>query len=240
MLQIQNVGKNFGGLQALTGVSFSVGAGEFVGLIGPNGSGKTTLINCISGLYAPETGRIQLGTRTISGLSAHRIYHLGIGRTFQITKVFHRLTVLENLIIPVLTERKMGRREIDERAKHILARIQLTDMKNLPAGKLSGGQQKLLETGMVMMPEPQVLLLDEPFGGVHVELKAQLDDYLREVNTDGRTVILVSHEMTSVFQICRRLIVLDNGTLIADGTTETVRNEESVIKAYLGGGSGAA
>lgn len=237
MLEIDNVHMSFGGLRALGGVSLSVKSGDFVGLIGPNGSGKTSLINCISGLYRPDSGHIRLDNRIITNTSPHRVYHLGIGRTFQVTKVFRRLTVLENLMIPALTERKLSYQAIKDRAKDVLTEINLVGEAKLSAGMLSGGQQKLLEIGMVMITEPRVLLLDEPFGGVHPELKTQLNDYLSEINANGRTIILVSHEMTSVFQICRRLAVLDRGVLIADGSPEEIRSDERVIKAYLGGGN---
>jgi ABC-type branched-subunit amino acid transport system ATPase component len=235
MLQIEEVTKNFGGLQALSSVSIAFTAGEFVGLIGPNGSGKTTLINCISGLYRPDVGLIRFGRETISHLPPHRIYRLGIGRTFQISKVFNRLTVLENLRIPALTEGKLHRREVDARSREILTQITLAQHGHVNAENLSGGQRKLLEIGMVMMTDPEFLLLDEPFAGVHPELKTKLEDYLRQLNRDGKTIILVSHEMASVFRMCQRLVVLDHGVLITDGPPEAVRSDERVISAYLGG-----
>lgn len=235
MLQIEEVSKNFGGLQALSSVSISFGAGEFVGLIGPNGSGKTTLLNCISGLYRPDAGFIRFGQEAISHLPPHRIYRLGIGRTFQISKVFNRLTVLENLRIPALTEGRLHRREVDARSRQILKQIRLAQHGNMNAENLSGGQRKLLELGMIMMTDPEFLLLDEPFGGVHPALKTQLEDYLRQLHRDGKTIILVSHEMASVFRICQRLVVLDHGFLITDGPPEAVRSDERVISAYLGG-----
>ena len=234
-LWIEAVSKHFGGLQALSGVSVSFAAGEFAGLIGPNGSGKTTLINCISGLYRPDAGAIRFGQHTISHLSPHRIYRLGIGRTFQISKVFNRLTVLENLRIPALTEGKLPRREVDGRSREILGQTNLAQHGHVNAENLSGGQRKLLELGMIMMTDPQFLLLDEPFGGVHPELRLQLEEYLRRLNQAGKTIILVSHEMASVFRICQRLVVLDRGVLITDGAPEAVRSDERVIRAYLGG-----
>jgi ABC-type branched-subunit amino acid transport system ATPase component len=235
MLQIEEVTKHFGGLQALSGVSISFKAGEFVGLIGPNGSGKTTLINCISGLYRPDSGSIRFGHETISRLPPHGIYRLGIGRTFQISKVFNRLTVLDNLRIPALTEGKLHRQEVDGRSREILKQIKLQQHGSLNAESLSGGQKKLLELGMLMMTDPQFLLLDEPFAGVHPELKSQLEDYLCQLNRNGKTIILVSHEMSSIFRICQRLVVLDHGVLVTDGPPEAVRSDERVINAYLGG-----
>ena len=235
MLQIKNLGKNFGGLRALADVSISIQPSEFVGLIGPNGSGKTTLLNCVSGILAPDSGHIRFGDVTISKFRPHRIFSLGIGRTFQISKVFNRLSVAENLKIPALTEGKMTPAEINKQSKSILEELTLEAHGNVSAEKLSGGQKKLLEIGMIMMTDPQVLLLDEPFGGVHPELKLHLEKYLCHLNELNKTIILVSHEMTSVFRICQRLIVLDRGMLVADGSPEAVRSNPRVINAYLGG-----
>ena len=235
MLTVDQVTKNFGGLQALSSVSVSFRPGEFVGLIGPNGSGKTTLINCITGLYRPDGGAIRLGEETISHLPPHRIYRRGIGRTFQISKVFNRLSVLDNLRIPALTEGRLRRHEVQDRSREILEQIKLEHHGKTNAENLSGGQRKLLELGMIMMTDPRFLLLDEPFGGVHPELKSQLEDYLCRLNREGKTIVLVSHEMPSVFKICQRLVVLDHGVLVTDGSPEAVRSDERVINAYLGG-----
>lgn len=235
ILTVDHVTKNFGGLQALSSVSVSFRRGEFVGLIGPNGSGKTTLLNCISGLYRPDAGAVRLGEETISHLPPHRIYRRGIGRTFQISRVFNRLSVLNNLRIPALTEGRLKRHEVNDRSWEILKQINLEHHGRTNAEHLSGGQKKLLELGMIMMTDPQFLLLDEPFGGVHPELKSQLEDYLCRLNREGTTIVLVSHEMPSVFKICQRLVVLDHGVLVTDGSPEAVRSDERVINAYLGG-----
>lgn len=235
ILDIHGVTKNFGGLQALSDVSVSFKSGEFTALVGPNGSGKTTLLNCISGLYCPEVGSIRLNGKAVVGLPPHKIYRLGIGRTFQISKVFNRLTVMDNLRIPALTEGKLSGQEIRIRSLDILKQIKLDHLTQNAAENLSGGQRKLLELGMVLMTDPEILLLDEPFGGVHPELKSELEDYLCRLNRNGKTIILVSHEMPSVFKICRRLVVLDHGILLTEGTPEAVRADERVINAYLGG-----
>jgi len=235
ILDINRVTKKFGGLQALSDVSVSFTRGEFVALIGPNGSGKTTLLNCISGLYRPDTGSIRFEGSPISDLPPHRIYRLGIGRTFQISKVFNRLNVIDNLRIPALTEGKLNRQEVRRRTLEILNQIKLDHLAQSNAENLSGGQRKLLEIGMVLMTDPQILLLDEPFGGVHPELKSELEDYLCLLNHNGKTIILVSHEMPSVFKICQRFVVLDHGILLTEGSPESVRADERVINAYLGG-----
>ncbi|RJQ57096.1 MAG: ABC transporter ATP-binding protein [Desulfobacteraceae bacterium] len=235
MLSVEGVAKNFGGVKALSNVTVSFEPGEFVGLIGPNGSGKTTLLNCISGIYSPDSGAIRLGDTPISRLRPHRIFRLGIGRTFQVSKVFNRLTVLQNVSIPALTEGRIGSKAISRRALEILEAIKLDHLMDKTAESLSGGQRKLLEIGMIMMTDPRFLLLDEPFGGVHPELKNQLESYLVELHRAGKTIILVSHEIPSVFRLCQRLVVLDRGTLIIEGTPESVRADERVIHAYLGG-----
>ena len=239
MLQILGVVKNFGGLQALADVTVSFDHGEFVGLIGPNGSGKTTLLNCITGIYRPDAGTIRYGTADISGLRPHKIFQLGIGRTFQISKVFNRLSVKQNLSIPALTEGRLDRAAIDVRTRDILETIRMDHLANTSAENLSGGQKKLLEIGMIMMTDPQFLLLDEPFGGVHPELKNQLEGYLCELHRSGKTIILISHEMPSVFRICERLVVLDRGVLITQGSPDEIRSDERVINAYLGGNNEA-
>lgn len=235
MLRVSHVYKKFGGLQALDGAGIDLSAGDFVGLIGPNGSGKTTLINCITGLLKPDQGAIRFENTTITGWKPHRIFQCGIGRSFQISKVFNRLSVLQNLQVPAFTEGRLTVTRINTRAREILEDINLTDLLALPAGKLSGGQRKLLEIGMIMMTDPKLLLLDEPFGGIHPELKSRLEQYLLRLNRRGKTILLVSHEMTSVFRMCRRLVVLHQGRVIADGAPGAVRNEEKVIRAYLGG-----
>jgi branched-chain amino acid transport system ATP-binding protein len=235
MLYLEGIVKNFGGLRALSNVTVAFEQGQFIGLIGPNGSGKTTLLNCISGIYTPDEGTIRFENKVISKLKPHLIFQLGIGRTFQISKVFNRLSVLKNLRIPGLTEGRMDVKTIDKRAEEILAAIKLDHLMHEPAASLSGGQKKLLEIGMVMMIDPRFLLLDEPFGGVHPELKSQLEDYLVRLHRAGKTIILISHEMPSVFRICERLVVLDHGTLVIQGSPEVVRSDERVVNAYLGG-----
>ena len=235
MLHLEGIVKNFGGLQALADVTVSFDRGEFVGLIGPNGSGKTTLLNCITGIYRPDAGTIRFGRAVMSGLRPHKIFQLGIGRTFQISKVFNRLSVRQNLSIPALTEGRLDRKAIDDRTREILATIRMAHLMDAPAESLSGGQKKLLEIGMIMMTDPQFLLLDEPFGGVHPELKNQLEDYLCTLHRSGKTIILISHEMPSVFRICERLVVLDRGALITQGKPDSIRADERVISAYLGG-----
>ena len=238
MLYLEHVKKIFGGNEALSDVSFTINQSDFVGLIGPNGSGKTTLINCISGLLVPTSGKIRFENRSIIGLSPPKIYRMGIGRTFQISKVFGRLSVYDNLRIPSITIGKTDEREIRRKSESILSSLHLESYADVTANSLSGGQKKLLELGMIMMSEPQILLLDEPFGGVHPELKKQFENYLSQLNSSGKTIILVSHEMSTVFRICPRLVVLDRGVVVADGSPSEIQSNDRVVKAYLGGKHG--
>ena len=234
MLTVNDMHKRFGGNLVLQGASLEVDTGEFVGLIGPNGSGKTTLLNCISGMLKPERGEIVYDGDNIAGLPPHRVSLMGVGRTFQITKVFRRLTLLENLKVPALARGDKDDDALFDRAMDTLREIKLEHMATEPAMSLSGGQQKLLEVGIIMMTEPGLLLLDEPFGGVHPELKLQLEEYLKRLNQSGKTVILISHEMSSVFRMCQRLVVLYNGSVIAQGSPGEVSANPQVIEAYLG------
>ncbi|RMD62414.1 MAG: ABC transporter ATP-binding protein [Alphaproteobacteria bacterium] len=234
LLEAESVSKRFGGLRALDAVSFTLEAGELVGLIGPNGSGKTTFLNVLSGFYTPDTGCIRFMGRRIDGQEPATLAARGIARTFQITKIFRRITVLENLLVPGLTDWTIGRQAAGEKARAILARLDLERLMDAPASSLSGGQAKLVEFGRVMMLEPRLILLDEPFGGVHPTLKRLMHDTIRDWNAEGRSIILISHDMGSIFDLCARVVALHAGRVIADGTPEAVRNDEAVIRAYLG------
>jgi ABC-type branched-subunit amino acid transport system ATPase component len=234
LLAVRGLSKRFGGLVALDRVSFDVGAGEVVGLIGPNGSGKTTLLNVLSGFYAADGGDaffngVHIGRRTPAELS-----RLGIARSFQVTKVFRRLSVLENLLVPGLIEWRTSRQGASERGRAILERLELARLADQRAAHLSGGQAKLLEFGRLMMLEPRLVLLDEPFGGVHPDLKRLMYDTIRTWNGSGATIVLISHDMGAIFGLCRRVLVLRNGELIADGAAACVRDDPLVLEAYLG------
>ena len=224
----------FGGIRALDGVGLQLEAGEMVGLIGPNGSGKTTLLNVLSGVYRPSAGRVVYLGQRIDGRAPARLARLGIARSFQITKVFKRLTVLENLLVPGLTDWAAGWEDGERRARAILADLRLDRLAGEPAGNLSGGQAKLLEFGRMMMLDPRLVLLDEPFGGVNPDLKRFMHDRLEAWNATGVTILLVSHDMGSIFGLCRRVVVLHNGRLIADGLAEDVRTDRAVLQSYLG------
>jgi ABC-type branched-subunit amino acid transport system ATPase component len=234
LLEAFGIVKTFGGVQALRRVSLVVPTGQFLGLIGPNGSGKTTLINCLTAFTPVDAGEIRFAGDRVDRLSAFRVSRLGIGRTFQICKVFRRLTVLQNLMVAGLTRRGSTGEAVGKRANVVLRRVGLEHQASLRAGHLSGGQQKLLECATVLMLDPKLVLLDEPFAGVHPELKQALVDLLLELHGEGRTILLVSHDMSSVFRLCQRVVVLDKGEIVVDGPPSAVRGEPRLSVAYRG------
>ncbi|MBC6718275.1 ABC transporter ATP-binding protein [Aurantimonas sp. DM33-3] len=233
-LIVRGLRKRFGGVVALNDIDLAVEAGELVGLIGPNGSGKTTLLNIVSGYYDADAGTIAYDGAPVAGLSPHRLARIGIGRSFQVTKVFRRLTVLENMLVSGLSDWSESRAVATERAMAVLDDLKLTRLAQEPAGNLSGGQAKLLEFARIMMLQPKLVLLDEPFGGVHPELKRFMYERIREWNGNGVTIILISHDMGSIFGLCRRVVTLSYGDIICDGTPDETRANPAVLEAYLG------
>ena len=241
LLAAQGILKRFGGLVALDNVSFTIEENEFIGLIGPNGSGKTTLLNVLSGFYGADAGELHYEGRIINGVEPQVLATRGLTRTFQVTKIFRRITVLENLLVPGLTDWSRSRASVESRAMEILEMLDLRPLAHDMASSLSGGQGKLLEFGRLMMLSPKVVLLDEPFGGVHPTLKSLMHGIIRGWQKSGVTIVLVSHDMTSIFGLSERVLVLHNGALIADGTPDAVRKKTAVVDAYLGDqGVGAA
>jgi len=237
MLEATKLVKDFGGVRAINRLSFRVEENELLGIIGPNGSGKTTTINLISGAHKPTEGRITFRGKQIDGLPSYEIAKRGIGRTFQVTQVFRRMSVMENMMVPALAIPKSdGGSETDQtkRALEILGFLKLGHLRKEYARNLSGGQQKLLELGRILMLDPEVIMLDEPFAGVHPELKMEIHDYIREMHKEGRTFIIISHDLQSIFNLSKRLIVLSEGRKICDGTPQEVKDDERVVEAYLG------
>lgn len=234
-LEIRDLRKNFGGIQALDGVSLQLAGNELVGLIGPNGSGKTTLVNTIGGIYQPNAGDIFFNGENVGRLKPNEVVKRGIGRTFQVTRAFRRMTVMENLLVPALAlHPEKGRRAWEKRAREVLDFLTMDHLRNDYARSLSGGQQKLLELGQLLMTDPDLLLLDEPFAGVHPKLMETIFEYITTLHGRGKAFIIISHDMSSIFTLSRRLVVLNYGNVIADGEPEVVKYDEAVIEAYLG------
>jgi len=235
-LRAERVSKAFGGLQALADCSLAAEAGRITGLIGPNGSGKTTLFNAITGYERIDSGEVYLGDRRITGSPPQRVFAMGIGRTFQLTRIFPRLTVLENMLVPA--QRGLSARQHREHAMELLAFTGIADHASALAGTLSYGQRKLLELSYVLVADPAVVLLDEPAGGVNPSLINHIADRIRELNEAGKTFLLVEHNMDFVMSLCDQVTVLDSGTVVASGTPAEVRADPRVLDAYLGGAPG--
>ena len=228
-LRAEGIGKAFGGVQALDDCTLTVPAGSITGLIGPNGSGKTTLFNIVTGYERPDTGEVYLDGKRITGASAQRVFRLGLGRTFQLTRIFPRLTLLENMLVAAGGS-AAGRR----RAHELLEFTGIGQYANALAGTLSYGQRKLLELATVLAAEPAVVLLDEPAGGVNPTLIQHIADRIRDLNAAGTTFLIVEHNMEFVMGLCHRVTVLDYGTVVAAGAPDIIARDPRVLDAYLG------
>jgi ABC-type branched-subunit amino acid transport system ATPase component len=240
LLEAQGISKAFGGIRALDMCSVSVEKGSITGLIGPNGSGKTTLFNVMTGYERIDNGQVRFQDQTITNSTPDKVFRLGVGRTFQLTRIFPRLTVLENMHVAAqrndlkgLLSRWSSTHE-QKRALELLDFVGLTPLKALPAGNLSYGQKKLLEFAFVLIAEPQVILLDEPAGGVNPTMINYLTDRIRALNSQGITFLIVEHNMEFVMGLCQQVMVMHRGTKIAEGTPVEVRENPAVLEAYLG------
>lgn len=258
ILEVAGLTMRFGGLTAVAQVSFHACRGEITALIGPNGAGKTTVFNCITGFYRPSAGAIRLHRpgalpEELHRLAGHRIARAGVARTFQNIRLFSGMTVLENLLVAQhnrlmaatglgigavfgLSGYKRAEREAVERARHWLAATRLTDRADDPAGALPYGAQRRLEIARAMCTGPELLCLDEPAAGLNPRESEELAGLLLEIRESGTSILLIEHDMGVVMRISDRVVVLDHGRLIAEGTPAQVRADQRVIAAYLGEG----
>ena len=242
LLEVEQLSKKFFEFTALDRVSLSIEPGELLGIIGPNGSGKTTLFNCISGVLGASGGAVRFRGRDITGLSADRVFAQGIARTFQLIQVFPEMTVYENMLMAAqerdgsLLGRLIQRepQEVKDRARELLSYLGIDFLRENLASNLSYGQQKLLDFGMALMSRPGVILLDEPLAGVNPTMIRSLVDHIMDLNSKGHTFIVIEHNMEAVMSLCRRIIVMSQGQLIAEGTPDEVAENPLVLDAYFG------
>ncbi len=240
LLQTRDLTKRFGGLVAVDGLPLAVRSGEVRGLIGPNGSGKTTTVNLLSGLYHADGGEIRLRGERIDRLRPHQIAARGVARTFQTPKLFGSMTTLENVLLPALAAQDRGDRramsEVRDRARRLLELVTLDGRRHAPAKELSGGQSMLLQIARGLMVRPiHLFLMDEPFAGVHPTIKDTIMETILRMNQEEAvTFLIVSHEMTTLRRLCRRVSVMHEGKLIAEGSFEEIAGHAAVLEAYLG------
>ncbi|MGC8720676.1 MAG: ABC transporter ATP-binding protein [Thermodesulforhabdaceae bacterium] len=250
LLAVQRITKSFGGLVAVNNVSFEVESGSIVGLIGPNGAGKTTVFNVITGIYRPDKGEVIFGGESITLKKSYEIVKLGIARTFQTIRLFSQLSVLENVLAGFhcrtkswifsamfrLPGAQREERQKIEESLRLLEFVGIEQYYNLPAGSLSYGNQRLLEIARALATSPKLLILDEPAGGMNEKETAELIQLIRKIRDRGITVLLIEHDMNVVMDVCEKVVVLEYGSKIAEGTPEEIRRNPRVIEAYLGTG----
>ncbi len=265
VLRVEGLRKSFGGLVATDDVTLEVERGSITGMIGPNGAGKSTLFNLVSGFYEPDAGTVSVresdpdgdrdggdpeaGWHDVTGMKPHRVVRNGLVRTFQTPRRLEGMTVREAMmvgqtdqigesILPLFTDRSAvtaDETETLERAHELLERFEIAHLASAPATELSGGQLKLVEMARALMVDPEIVLLDEPVAGVNPTLARKLSRFIRELNGDGQTFLIIEHDMSFIMDLADPIIVLDQGRVLLEGDPETVRTDERVIEAYLGG-----
>lgn len=251
MITVKNLVKTFGGIKAVNGASLTIEEGSITGLIGPNGAGKTTLFNVIAGVYKPDSGKVMLGDKDITGLAPHELFHHGVLRTFQIAHEFSSLTVRDNLMMVPAQQageklinvwfrpQKIRQEEIAiaQKADDVIDFLQLSAVRNEYAGNLSGGQKKLLELGRTMMVDARIVFLDEVGAGVNRTLLKTIGDAILRLNRErGYTFCMIEHDMDFIGRLCDPVIVMAEGDVLASGTVEQIKKNPHVIEAYLGTG----
>jgi len=251
ILRVQNISLRFGGVNALTDISFDVREHEIRSIIGPNGAGKSSMLNCINGVYTPTEGSITFRGKTFSHMNSRQVAEMGVARTFQNLALFKGMSVIDNIMTGRNLKIKSGilmqalrwgpaeREELAHRefVEHIIDFLEIQAHRKTPVGQLPYGLQKRVDLGRALAMEPQVLLLDEPMAGMNVEEKQDMSRFIMDVNDEfGTTIVLIEHDMGVVMDISDRVVVLDYGRKIGDGTPDEVRANEDVIRAYLGAG----
>jgi len=245
-LEIRDLNKNFGGVQALRDVNLSVEAGSVHSIIGPNGAGKSTLLNCMVGRLMPDTGSVTFNGQSLLGLKPHEINQLGVARVFQTPEIFSDLTILENVIVPALAKhdgafnfhpwgRIDARKDVMEEAEDVLEEIGLYKFRDLAAGSLSRGDKRRLEMAMCLVQHPKLLLLDEPTAGMSRADTNATIDLLKRIGERGITKIVIEHDMHVVFSLAQKISVMAQGTVIVEGEPNTIKGDPKVQEAYLGG-----